>query len=105
MVIEYVGETAQQLNVRFAKHRDCMKGRINSSSCKRLADHFSTGLCKGQGYTVQISENWGGNGRTDRGAIDLGLAVLRRKRETEWMLKLRTLYLYGLNDRVDVVAV
>ena len=40
---------------------------------------------------------WQGNGRTSPGAIDLGEAVLRRERETEWMLKLRTVYQYGLN--------
>ena len=30
------------------------------------------------------------------------VVVLRRKRETEWMLKLRTVYLYGLNEKVDI---
>ena len=78
-----------------------MKGHLNSATCKRLSDDFSSGLCKDAGYSVQIIENWRGNGRTDRGAVDLGLAVLRRKRETEWILKLRTVYPYGLNDRVD----
>ena len=34
--------------------------------------------------------------------MSIGLAVLRRKRETEWMRKLRTVYPYGLNDRVDM---
>ena len=102
--LQYVGETAQQLNVRFAKHRDCLKGKINSSQCKRLSDHFSTGLCKGAGYTVQIVEKFTGNGRTSRGAIDPGISVVRRKRETEWMLKLRTVYPYGLNDRVDIYS-
>ena len=37
-----------------------------------------------------------------RGAIDLGEAVLRRKRETEWMVKLRTVYPYELNEKVDI---
>ena len=79
-----------------------MKGRINSTSCKRLSDHFSKGLCKDADYTVQIIENWIGNGRTDRNSIDLGLATLRRKRESEWILKLRTVYPFGLNERVDL---
>ena len=100
--MQYVGETAQRLNVRFAKHRDCMKGNINSSSCKWVSAHFSSGPCKGAGYTVQIIENWEGNGRTDRNAIDTGISVIRRKRETEWILKLQTLYPYGLNDRIDM---
>ena len=100
--LQYVGETAQNLNVRFGKHRNCMKGRINSTSCKRLSEHFSKGLCKDAGYTVQIVENWIGNGRTNRNSIDLGLATLRRKRESEWMLKLRTVHPFGLNERVDL---
>ena len=43
-----------------------------------------------------------GNGRTSHGAIDLREAVLRRKRETEWMLKLKTVYPCGLNEKVDI---
>ena len=54
--LQYVGETAQKLNIRFAKHRECMKGNVKSNSCKRISDHFSSGLCKGSDYTVQIIE-------------------------------------------------
>ena len=79
-----------------------MKGSINSTSCKRLSDHFSKGLCKDAGYTVQIIENWRGNGRIERNSIDLGIANLRRKRESEWILKLRMVYPFGLNERVDL---
>ena len=60
--------------------------------CKWLAGHFSTGICKNAKYSVQIIEKWQGNGRTSSGAINLSEAVLRRKRETELMLKLRTVY-------------
>ena len=80
--MQYVGETAQQLNIRFATHRASMSGKIKSNSCKWLAEHFSTGICKNAKYSVQIIEKWQGNGRTSRGAINLGEAVLRRKRET-----------------------
>ena len=79
-----------------------MKSKINYTSCKRWSEHFSKGSCKDAGYTVQIIENWIGNGRTNRNSIDLGLATLRRKRESEWILKLRTLYPFGLNERVDL---
>ena len=51
---------------------------------------------------VQKIKKWQGSGRTSPGAIDLTEAVLRRKRETEWMLKLRTEYPYGLNEKVDI---
>ena len=51
---------------------------------------------------LQIIEKLQGSGRTSCGAIDLGEAVLRRKRETELMLKLRTVYPYGLKEKVDI---
>ena len=101
--LQYVGETAQNLNLRFAKHRRCMNGNVNSKSCKHLSDHFSKGLCKNSNYTVQSIENVSGNGRTARGALDPGVVVVRRKTESEWMLKLRTVFPYGLNDRVDSI--
>ena len=79
-----------------------MSRKLKSNSCKWLAEHFSTGICKNAKYSVQIIEKWQGNGRTSHGAIDLGEAILRRKRETEWILKLRTVYPYGLNKKVDI---
>ena len=99
--MQYVGETAQQLNIRFATHRASMGGKTRSNSCKWLAEHFSTRICKNAKYSVQIIEKWQGNGRTSQSAIDFGEAAIRRKRETEWMLKLRTVYPYGLNEKVD----
>ena len=79
--MQYVGETAQQLNIRFATHRASISGKLKSSSCKWLVKHFSTGIWKNAKYSVQIIEKWQGNGRTSCGAINLGEAVLRRKRE------------------------
>ena len=100
--MQYVGKTAQQLNVRLATHRASMSGKLKSNSCRWLAEHFSTGICKNAKYSVQIIEKWQGNGRTSCGAIDLGETVLRRKRETEWILKLRTVYPYDLNEKVEI---
>ena len=100
--MQYVGETAQQLNIRFATHRASMRGKIKSKLGKWLAGHFLTEICKNAKYSVQIIEKWQGNSRTSRWAISLGEAVLRRKRETEWMLKLRTIFSYGLNEKVDM---
>ena len=82
-----------------------MGGKLKSSSCKWLAEHFSTGICKNAKYSVQIIEKWQGNGRTSHGAFGLVEAVLRRNRETEWLLKLRTVYPYGLNEKVDICEV
>ena len=84
--MQYVGESAQQLTIRFATHRASMSGKLKLSSCKWFAEHFSTGICKNAKYSVQIIEKWQGDDRTSRGAIKLGEAVLRRKRETEWIL-------------------
>ena len=50
--MQYVGETAQQLNIRFATHRASMSGKTKSNSCKWLAEHFSTGICKNAKYSV-----------------------------------------------------
>ena len=44
---------------------------------------------------VQEIEKWQSNGRTGHGAIDLGEAGLRRKRDTEWILKLRTVSIWS----------
>ena len=34
-----------------------------------------------------------------RGVIDLAEVVLKRKRETEWMINVGTAYIYGLNEK------
>ena len=57
-------------------------------------------MCKEARYTVQVIEILDGNGRDEKNNVDKEVTMLRRKRETEWMLKLRTVYPYGLNDRV-----
>ena len=51
-------------------------------------EYFAVGLCKNATYTVQIG-------------IRLAEAVLGRKGETEWMLKLTIMNPYGLNEKVD----
>ena len=81
--MEYVGKPAQQLNIRFATHTASMSGKLKSNSCKWLAEHFSTGIYKNAKYSVKVIEKWQGNARTSRGAIDLGEAAFRRKKETE----------------------
>ena len=55
----------------------------DSNSCKWLAEHFSTEICKNANYSVQIIEKWQDNGGASRSAINLGEAIVRRKRETE----------------------
>ena len=98
--LQYVGETAQQLNARFNGHRVGMKNPKKYGTCKILSNHFNKGVCKGSNYSVQIIEKFEGSGRTEDDAIDPKVTSRRRKREDFWMRTLRTVHPYGLNDRV-----
>ena len=70
-----------------------MSGKIKSNSCKWLAEHFSKGICKNANYSAQIIEKWQGNVKQFLGGSE------------EQMLKLRTVYPYGLNvnEKVDTL--
>ena len=86
---------------RFWTHRACMRGEIYaSSSCKRLGEHFSSGAYKNSDYVVQIVEKLKGNGRKNN-MLDPEITKERKKREDQWMIKLRTIYPYGLNDSLN----
>ena len=62
------------------------------SFCKILSFHSV--------YFVQIIEKLEGTGKTSRGGMDLTVKLLRKACELYWMLKLRTVFPYGINDRV-----
>ena len=55
---------------------------------------------------MHVIEKLFGDGRVpsdrkkEKGPLDSAVTSLRRKKEREWMLKLRTVYPYGLNDRI-----
>ena len=98
--LQYVGETCQKLNERFGWHKTCLNNPQKYSFCKILNSHFTSGLCKNAKYEVQILEKLEGSGRTDRNAMDISAKPLRKNRELHWMMKLRTVYPYGLNDRI-----
>ena len=97
---QYVGETACPLRQRFARHQFNINHPQKPSNCKLLTDHFTKGLCKDAQYSVQIIEKLEGNGRTERDVLDPTKSKLRKERELYWMLTLRTVYPYGLNDRI-----
>lgn len=99
--LQYVGETSQQLNARFNGHRTGIRKLTKHGTCKYLSNHFNFGVCKDSSYTVQILEKLKGTGRTARGAIDPKITSLRKSRENYWIMKLRTVYPYGLNDRCE----
>ena len=68
-------------------------------SCKILTNHFTKGVCSEADFNVQIIEKLPGNGRKGK-YLDPKSTKYRKERELHWMLKLRTVYPYGLNDRV-----
>ena len=98
--LQYVGETAQLLRERIRHHNSCINHPERDNTCRILSEHFSKGLCKNATFTVNIIEKLQGSGRDENGALDSAITSIRRKKETNWMLKLRTVYPYGLNDRI-----
>ena len=53
-------------------------------------------------HFVQVLEKWEGDGHLpNRGGVGRDLTKRREKQEDQWMLKLRTLYPYGLNDSLN----
>ena len=98
--LQYVGETSQNLNKRFNWHNSCFRNPIAYSFCKILNTHFTKGSCKDSSYTVNIIEKLEGTGRTERNTMDFAAKPLRKARETYWMHELRTIFPYGLNDRI-----
>ena len=101
---QYVGETVCQLSERMSHHLSSIKDSINGvSSCKHFATHFNVGLCKGSKFTIRILEKLEGNSRVGskkRDPIDGTSKRLRLAREKHWMLKLRTVFPFGLNEKV-----
>ena len=97
---QYVGETSKYLNKRFNWHNSCFRNPTAYSFCKILNTHFSKGYCKDSSYTVNIIEKLEGTGRTERNTMDFAAKPLRKARETYWMHELRTIFPYGLNDRI-----
>ena len=99
-ILQYVREASQNLNKIFNWHNSCFRNPTAYSFCKILNTHFSKGYCKGSLYTVNIIEKLEGTGRTDRNTVDFSAKSIRTARETYWMHELRTVFPYGLNDRI-----
>ena len=95
--IQYVGETGQNMKDRFQKHRtDIKKGKKRT----HLVQHFNKGRCKNATYTIHIIENIEGTGQFADGKVNPDFIPARRSRETEWMLAMRTIFPYGLNEKI-----
>ena len=98
--LQYVGETSQSLNKRFNWYNSCFRNPTTYSFCKILNTHFSKGCCKDPSCIVNITEKREGTGLTDRNAMNFAAKPLRIARETYWMHELRTVFPYGLNERI-----
>ena len=106
--LQYVGQTCQTLRERMGGHRS---GICNDQESKIFYEHFTRGLCQGYGFSVQIIQKLTGNGRVPigdgveavskkgRGVRDVECTARREGCETDWMVELRSIYPYGLNDR------
>ena len=90
--MQYVGESIIPLHKRMNIHR---KGK---SGCHRMIEHFSE-ICKDCSFSIQIIEKLEGNGYKN-GARDKQIYKTRLYRENHWIKTLRTVYPYGLNDKV-----
>ena len=98
--LQYVGETIQPLRGRICHHVSHIRRPDVAHSSHILANHFSKGHCKGAKFNVNIIEKLLGDGRDNDGKLDPAINRIRKKKETEWMLKLQTVYPFGLNDRI-----
>ena len=90
--MQYVGESIIPIHKRMNIHR---KGK---SGCHRMIEHFSE-ICKDCTFSIQIIEKLEGNGYKN-GARDKQIYKTRLDRENYWIKTLRTVYPYGLNDKV-----
>ena len=93
--LQYVGQTIVSISKRTSEHKSDFKVKNTI-----IAQHFRSGPCKGAKFSMQVIEKWDGNGREPGGKMCEIEQSKRIKKETEWMLKLRTIYPYGLNEKI-----
>ena len=94
--LQYVGQTAQPLHKRANGHPS---GKLGQTGCKLLTEHMNSYPCSGYGFSVQVLQIFLGTGRMDSNEVDPSQTSDRVSVEENWMVKLRTVYPYGLNDR------
>ena len=90
--IQYVGETTTPLNERINRHRTAKSG------CEHVISHFEES-CQGGAYDIYVLEKLPGNGYVN-GKVCPEQRKKRLEKEDHWMKCLRTVYPYGLNERV-----
>ena len=65
-----------------------------------LPDHFHKCVFYNASHSVHILETFEGNGRTARNTLDTPITSRRKQLEKTWIVKLKTVYPYGLNDHL-----
>ena len=90
--IQYVDESITPVNLRTGIHRK------SKSGCEHSINHYKN-LRKGASFSIRVLEKLEGNDFIN-GQLDLAIQKLLLQREDYWMKKLRTIYPYGLNERV-----
>ena len=90
--LQYVGESIRPVNLRMNTHRKAKQG------CEISINHYKH-VCPGATFSIQIIEKLEGDGYKN-GALDTEVKKYRLQREDFWIKRLRTVYPYGLNDRV-----
>ena len=73
-----------------------MKGK---GTAPFLIKHFKNSACFDAGFSVNILEKLDGSGLI-RGKVNKTKIEPRRRKETEWMLRLRSVFPYGFNHDV-----
>ena len=96
--LRYVGETSQNLNKRFNWHNSWNPTAY--SFCKILSTHFSICYCKDSSYAINIIGKLDRTGLAERNTMNFAAKPLRKAGETYWMHELRTIFSYGLNDKI-----
>jgi len=94
--LQYIGQTARKLRSRINEHLYSInKGK---GTCPFLIKHFSSSSpCHNKGFRVNVLQKLVGSGLTDRGAVDKSKVSDRKDIENGWILKMRTVFPYGLN--------
>ena len=100
--MQYVGETADKkfLQSRMGAHRRCANPELTNLGCRYVNEHFTEGDCRGAKFTINVIEQFQGNGRVDgdfNRALDPKITKARREVEHFWIAEMRTIYPYGLN--------
>ena len=73
--------------------------RTSKVGCQHILNHKE--ICEDHNFIYQVLEKLPGNGYDIYGIPDTEMRTLRLSKEDIWMKKLRTVYPYGLNEKIS----